>query len=71
VLFRAADTALSEAKREGSSGLAFFDTEMANRMRRRTSLERDLRQHWTATNSLSSISRKWSSLPGRCAGMKR
>ena len=44
VLFRAADTALSEAKRSGRDGLAFFDTEMAGRMQRRTSLERDLKQ---------------------------
>jgi diguanylate cyclase (GGDEF)-like protein len=44
VLFRAADTALSKAKSEGRSSLAFFDTEMERRMQRRAALERDLRQ---------------------------
>jgi len=44
VLFRAADTALSRAKREGNGGISFFDTEMQKRMRRRSDLERDLRQ---------------------------
>lgn len=44
VLFRAADTALSRAKREGNGGISFFDTEMQRRMQRRSELERDLRQ---------------------------
>jgi diguanylate cyclase (GGDEF)-like protein len=43
-LFRAADTALSNAKQDGRNTLAFFDTEMKKRLQRRTVLERDLRQ---------------------------
>ena len=43
-LFRAAETALSKAKMEGRNALAFFDTEMKQRMERHATLERDLRQ---------------------------
>ena len=42
-LFRAADSALSKAKTIGRDALAFFDTEMKERMRRSAVLERDLR----------------------------
>ena len=43
-LFRAADVALSKAKREGRGSLTFFDTEMRRRMQRRSVLDHDLRQ---------------------------
>jgi diguanylate cyclase (GGDEF)-like protein len=43
ILFRAADTALSKAKAKGRNALAFFDTEMRERMQRSAALERDLR----------------------------
>ena len=43
ILFRAADTALSKAKTKGRNALAFFDTEMRERMQRGAALERDLR----------------------------
>jgi len=42
-LFRAADSALSKAKTTGRDALAFFDTEMKEKMRRSAALERDLR----------------------------
>jgi diguanylate cyclase (GGDEF)-like protein len=42
-LFRAADSALSKAKREGRNALAVFDTEMKERMQRKAALERDMR----------------------------
>ena len=44
LLFRAADSALSKAKAMGRNALAFFDTEMRERMQRSAALERDLRQ---------------------------
>jgi diguanylate cyclase (GGDEF)-like protein len=44
ILFRAADTALSKAKSEGRTDVAFFDTDMQQRMGRRAALERDLAQ---------------------------
>ena len=43
VLFRAADMAFSKAKAEGRNALAFFDTEMRERMQRSAALERDLK----------------------------
>jgi diguanylate cyclase (GGDEF)-like protein len=43
ILFRAADTALSKAKTQGRNALAFFDTEMKERMRKNAALERDLK----------------------------
>jgi len=42
-LFQAAEAALSKAKATRWEALAFFDTELAKRMQRRTALERDLR----------------------------
>jgi diguanylate cyclase (GGDEF)-like protein len=44
VLFRAADSALSKAKAEGRNSLAFFDTEMKERMRKSAVLEHDLKR---------------------------
>jgi predicted signal transduction protein with EAL and GGDEF domain len=44
VLFRAADIALSKAKALGPGTLAFFDTEMKERMRRSAALEHDLKR---------------------------
>jgi diguanylate cyclase (GGDEF)-like protein len=43
-LFAAAEMALAKAKSDGRSALAFFDTEMDERIRQRSHLERDLRQ---------------------------
>jgi len=43
-LFRAADSALSKAKTLGRNELAAFDTEMKERMMRKATLERDMRQ---------------------------
>ena len=42
-LFRAADSALSKAKKLGRNTLAVFDTEMQERMEKKAALERDLR----------------------------
>lgn len=42
-LFRAAHTALSKAKSQGRNTLAFFDTEMRERMKQGAELERDIR----------------------------
>ena len=44
VLFRAADTALRQSKADGRGTLAFFDTEMENRIQRRIVLEQELRR---------------------------
>ncbi len=42
-LFRAADSALSKAKKLGRNSLAVFDTEMKERMEKKAALERDMR----------------------------
>ncbi len=42
-LFRAADSALSKAKKQGRNSHAYFDTEMKERMEKKAALERDMR----------------------------